>query len=151
MKILCNLITKKIEGFSKFGDFEYDPLTHVVLDVTEFPNMELDKLNATNDGIIKATQATIDANEASKQARVDRDVSLNDLTHDFGDGRIMQTRSKDESNIRNAIEVMTVNSIPSIDWVMADNVKHPVTAAELQAALSAGQLAAMQIWGDYNP
>ena len=151
MKVLCNKTTKKIEGFSRSDGFKFDPNTHVVIDVTEEPNKDLDKLNAKNTGIIKATQAKIDANKTSKQARITRDKNLNALTHDFGDGRIMQTRSKDESNIRNAIEVMTANNIPSIGWIMLDNTKNPVTAIELQEALAAGQLAAMQIWSDYNP
>ena len=89
--------------------------------------------------------------EASNQARIDRDIALNSLDHDFGDGRVMQTRPKDESNIRNAIEVMNANNIPSIEWVMIDDIKYPATIADLQAALAAGQLAAMSIWNNYNP
>ena len=72
-------------------------------------------------------------------------------TYDFGDGRIMQTRPKDESNIRNAIEIMTANSIPSIGWSMVDDIKQAVTATDLQEALTAGQLAALDIWNNYNP
>jgi len=87
-----------------------------------------------------------------KQARKKaRDDALVNLAHDFLDGRIMQTRSKDESNIRNAIEIMTAQSIASIDWVMLDNKKYPVTVAELQTALLAGQSGALAIWGAYNP
>ena len=80
-----------------------------------------------------------------------RDDALAALVHDFGDGRIIQTRPQDEQNVKTAIELMTSLSLPSIDWVMADNVKHPVTVDELQAALLAGQLTAMQIWADYEP
>lgn len=83
----------------------------------------------------------------AKEAR-DRDLNL--LTHDFGDGRIMQTRPADESNIRNAIEVATANSLPGINWRMADNTVAAVTVAELQSALAASQLAALQIWDTYN-
>lgn len=151
MKVLCNKTTKKIEGFSRWDDIEFNPDTHIVIDITEMPDMDLDKLNDKNTGIVKVTQAKIDANETSKQARIIRDRNLNALTHDFGDGRIIQTRSKDESNIRNAIEIMTANNIPSIGWIMLDNTKHLITSVELQEALVAGQLAAMQIWSDYNP
>ena len=80
-----------------------------------------------------------------------RDSALLSLTHDFGDGRIIQTRPQDEQNVKTAIELMTSLSMASIDWVMADNVKHHVTVEELQAALLAGQLAAMQVWADYEP
>lgn len=83
--------------------------------------------------------------------KIARDEALNSLTHDFGDGRIMQTRPKDESNIRNAIEIMEANNIPSIGWSMLDDIKQDVTAAELKTALSAAQLAAMAIWVAYNP
>ena len=80
-----------------------------------------------------------------------RDRQLSALTYDFGDGRVIQVRPKDESNIRNAIEIMTAQSIPSLRWVMADNVKHDVTLGELQDALLAGQLAALEVWGGYEP
>ena len=84
-------------------------------------------------------------------AKIVRDNALNALAHDFGDGRIIQTRPKDESNIRNAIEIMEANNIPSIGWSMIDDVKQAVTAVELREALAAGQLAAMTIWDAYNP
>lgn len=56
MKVLANLKTKKIEGFSRWDDFSFNPLTHVVVDAVDAPDVELDKLNATNDGIDKPTQ-----------------------------------------------------------------------------------------------
>jgi len=77
MKVLCNKTTKKTKSFLRWGDIPFDPLTHVVLDVTEIPNMELDKLNNTNDGIIKATQATID--DAGFNAQVDAELMQIDL------------------------------------------------------------------------
>jgi len=80
-----------------------------------------------------------------------RDESLRALVHDFGDGRIIQTRPQDEQNVKTAIELMTSLSMASIGWVMADNVKYHGTVEELQAALLAGQLAAMQVWADYEP
>ena len=88
---------------------------------------------------------------AIREAKAIRNAALNDLVHDFGDGRIMQTRPKDESNIRNAIEIMTANNIPSIGWSMVDDIKQNVTVAELQEALTSGQLAALNIWNNYNP
>lgn len=93
----------------------------------------------------------LDLIKPTPTARQVRDAALAALTHDFGDGRVMQTRPKDESNIRNATEVMEANSIPTIGWVTADDRKHDVTVAELKTALAAGQLAAMQIWGEYDP
>lgn len=96
-------------------------------------------------------------NNATKVAEIDleaakvvRDEALEALVHDFGDGRVIQVRPKDESNIRNAIEIMTANSLPSISWQMQDDVKYPVTVAELQVALQAGQTQALVIWGNFN-
>lgn len=94
--------------------------------------------------------ANIDA-QASAARKTARNLALDSLVYDFGDGRIIQTRPKDELNIRGAISIMTDNNITSIGWVMADNVKHPVTLTELQTALSAGRLAALTVWDNYIP
>ena len=80
-----------------------------------------------------------------------RNDALQALVYDFGDGRIIQTRPQDESNIRNAIEVMDQNSIPTIGWVMQDNIKHDVTSTELSIALAAGQVGGMAVWNAYTP
>lgn len=66
MKVLCNLATKKIEGFSRWDDISFDSSTHIVLIVTKVPDMESDKLNETGDGIEKAlppTEAELAATE----------------------------------------------------------------------------------------
>ena len=104
---------------------------------------------AININQIKVDEIT--SKEVIAAAKIVRDNALNALVHDFGDGRIMQTRPKDESNIRNAIEIMTANSIPSIGWSMVDDVKQTVTVADLQEALAAGQMGALAIWDAYNP
>lgn len=93
----------------------------------------------------------VDPPVVSPAAKTVRDLALAALVYDFGDGRIMQTRPSDEQNIAGAILVMGANDILGMDWVMADNVKHPVTVNELQAALDAGRLAALQVWSDYVP
>ncbi len=84
-------------------------------------------------------------------AKQQRDGQLAALAHDFGDGRVIQTRPRDEQNLRNAIELMQSETIEAIGWVMQDDTKHPVTRDELLAALRAGQLAALAIWADYEP
>ena len=86
-----------------------------------------------------------------KSNKQTRDDALLALSYDFGDGRVIQTRPQDELNVRTAIEVMTDNGIASRDWVMIDNVKHPVTIAELEEAMAASKLKAVQIWDDYEP
>lgn len=85
-------------------------------------------------------------------AKLERDSALQALTYDFGDGRVIQTRPQDEANMIRAIQVMEEEEgVESIGWVMADNVKHPVTLEELRAALRAGRLAGLAIWDDYDP
>ena len=75
-----------------------------------------------------------------------RDEALEALVHDFGDGRIIQVRPKDEGNIRNAIEIMAANALPSINWLMLDDAKYPITVAELQTALAIGQTKGLAVW-----
>lgn len=78
MKILCNLTTKKIEAFSRWDDIVFNPETHVVLTVSDVPDMELDRLNDTNDGLRPITQAEIDADiEEEKTHTSDIDERFN--------------------------------------------------------------------------
>ena len=93
-----------------------------------------------------AKKIEVDTN-ISKQVR---DEALEALVHDFGDGRIIQVRPKDEGNIRNAIEIMTANALPTINWLMQDDVKYPVTIAELQVALASGQAQGLAVWDNMN-
>ena len=51
MKVLCNLTTKKIEGFSRWDSFIFDSETHIEITVDVIPNFENDRLNDTNDGL----------------------------------------------------------------------------------------------------
>lgn len=61
MKVLCNLTTKKIETFKRWGEINFNPETHIVLTVSEMPDIELYRLNDANDGIRPHTQAELDA------------------------------------------------------------------------------------------
>jgi len=112
-----------------------------------------DSIEITDQEAIELQAPTPEELEVTRiqDLKIVRDTALNDLVHDFGDGRIMQTRPKDESNIRNAIEIMTANSIPSIGWSMINDLKQDVTIADLQEALASGQLNALTIWNNYNP
>jgi len=83
-----------------------------------------------------------------------RDNLLRNLAHDFGDGRVIQVRPHplfgDESNIRNALEIMARKSQTSRSWFDINNTSITVTVAELQAALESGQDQGDQIWTDYH-
>ena len=89
--------------------------------------------------------------EQHERAKAARDTALEALTHDYGDGRVMQIRPADAANIRGAIELLEQTKAKQIGWVMLDNIKHPVTLTELRAALKAGLRAAAKVWDDYEP
>ena len=82
-----------------------------------------------------------------------RDDALRNLTHDFGDGRVIQVRpadfANDELNIRNAIERMNRIGLTQQLWVMVDNTSHMVTVAELETAINSGQDQGAVIWQVY--
>lgn len=82
-----------------------------------------------------------------------RDEALRTLTHDFGDGRVIQVRpadfANDELNIRNAIERMQRLGLTQQPWVMVDNTSHMVTVAELETAIASGQDQGAAIWQTY--
>lgn len=82
-------------------------------------------------------------------AKQKRDEALEQLVHDFGDGRVMQVRKSDEQNIRNAIEIMQRHQLSTYSWFMADNTMHDVTLAELQTALESGQDQAAIVWQEF--
>ncbi len=104
--------------------------------------------DGSQDHIIKSSWVICDKpsqeltpEDAAKTAFNER---LLGMTHDFGDGRVIQVRppetgKSDESNIRNAIDRMSRLNLAAEDWFMADNIFYPITAAELQAALESGQ------------
>lgn len=89
----------------------------------------------------------------AREAKQIRDDALRNLTHDFGDGRVIQVRpadfANDELNIRNAIERMQRLGLTQQPWVMVDNTSHMVTVAELEEAITSGQDQAAAIWQTY--
>lgn len=99
--------------------------------------------------IISAKSVAVTVSEPSEKQK--RDAALQAMTHDFGDGRIMQTRPQDEANIIAAIELLESEGIASVSWVMADNTKHDVTIDDLRTALRSGRLQGLSIWNEYNP
>lgn len=83
-----------------------------------------------------------------------RDAALAALTHDFGDGRIIQVRppgfSYDESNMRNAIERLGRGApTDKQKWLAADNSVIELTGAELRAALDSAQDQVSVIWSQF--
>ena len=89
------------------------------------------------------------AKEQKEQQRIalqnERDKRLSEITHDFGDGRVVQARPSDALNFQVAIE----EGQPE-DWVLADNTVAQLTVAEMQEALQTGKQAAKQVWNWYT-
>lgn len=79
----------------------------------------------------KAAQAKESARLAAK-AKLD--ATLADMEYTFPDGRVIQTRPRDQQWIMGGIE------LGGDEWVLADNTKALVTADELQEALTAAKL-----------
>lgn len=83
-----------------------------------------------------------------------RDAALAALTHDFGDGRVVQVRppqfAHDESNMRNAIERLGRGApTDKQKWLAADNSVIELTGAELKAALDSAQDQGAVIWSQF--
>tara|TARA_R110000851_G_scaffold56769_4_gene132634 strand:- start:92 stop:547 length:456 start_codon:yes stop_codon:yes gene_type:complete len=96
--------------------------------------------------------ASIVAAAALVVAKEARDSSIELLVHDFGDGRVMQVRLKDDQYIKGAIELMELSGKTSMDeWVMEDNKKYTVTVDELKAGRLTGLIGVQAAFATYEP
>ena len=82
-------------------------------------------------------------------------AAMLEQAYDLGGGRVIQVRPQltgnpDDSNIRGAIERLERLGLESMLWVMQNNEEHPVTVAELQAALEYGQDQYAANWAAYR-
>ena len=96
-------------------------------------------------------QAAYDAKIANEQKEATRLVlknkredDLQAITHDFGDGRIVQVRPQDVGNFQLAI---SKNS--TTEWIMEDNTVAELTVEELQTAFASGVAQGEKIYMDY--
>lgn len=108
---------------------------------------------AAQQEVLEGVSTIVDYAPPPPDPREVRDAALRALSHDFGDGRVIQVRppkyADDESNIRNAMERMARQGQPSLSWMMEDNTIHSVTASELQDALNSAQDQGAQVWADF--
>jgi hypothetical protein len=96
--------------------------------------------------------ASIVAAAALVVAKGARDSAIELLVHDFGDGRVMQVRLKDDQYIKGAIELMELSGKTSMDdWVMEDNKKYTVTVDELKAGRLTGLMGVQAAFATYKP
>lgn len=90
--------------------------------------------------------------ESEPTPRMERDMALSGIVHDFGDGRIIQCRPhpfSDEANIKSAIDRMTRISATDCDWLGMDDIAVKLSLSELKTVLESGQDQAAAIWADF--
>lgn len=87
----------------------------------------------------------VQSHEEQRQAlKQQRDQALQDMVHDFGDGRIVQVRISDLVNFEVAI-----NAGVDRQWIMADNTIDAVTVDEMIAAVNSGKSQATAIYDNH--
>ena len=124
------------------------------IEVTEIPDAPRESWRILDGALTFDTEvaASIVAKAALVVAKEARDSGLDLLVHDFGDGRVMQVRLKDEQFIKGAIELMEMAGVTSMDgWVMEDNKKYTVTVDELKAARLTGLMGVQSAFAAYKP
>ena len=124
------------------------------IEVTELPDAPRESWVIVDDVLTFDTKvaASIVAKAALVVAKEARDSGLDLLVHDFGDGRVMQVRLKDEQFIKGAIELMEMAGVTSMDgWVMEDNKKYTVTVDELKTARLTGLMGVQSAFAAYEP
>lgn len=115
----------------------------------EWPEKLIENNNYTtlfvNGAVVSRTPT---AEEIIEEQRADlksqRDSALMAMVHDFGDGRVVQTRPQDEQNFKIAIE----NNVDRY-WLTVDNSLSWFTVAELQTAYESGKLQATDQWDTF--
>jgi hypothetical protein len=124
------------------------------IEVTELPDAPRESWRIVGGALSFDAEvaASIIAKAALGLAKEARDSGLDLLVHDFGDGRVMQVRLKDEQFIKGAIELMEMAGKTSMDgWVMEDNKKYTVTVDELKAARLTGLMGVQSAFAAYKP
>tara|TARA_R110000822_G_scaffold201583_1_gene338826 strand:- start:1361 stop:1759 length:399 start_codon:yes stop_codon:yes gene_type:complete len=121
-------------------------------------NIYVDPIESKYTDLIEMTAEAFDAEVVIRNtpppptAKEARDSGLDLLVHDFGDGRVMQVRLKDEQFINGAIELMELSGKTSMnDWVMEDNKKYTVTVDELKAGRLTGLMGVQAAFATYEP
>lgn len=121
-------------------------------------NIYVDPIESKYTDLVEMTKDEFDAEVVIRNtpppptARQVRDSGLDLLVHDFGDGRKMQVRPKDEQYVKGAIDLMEMAGVTSMDgWVMEDNKKYTVTVDELKAARLTGLMGVQSAFATYEP
>jgi hypothetical protein len=145
------IYAKEINGVAAITDTWLDSTW---IEATEIPDAPRDSWRIV-DGVLTfdaEVAASIVAKAALVVAKKARDSGLDLLVHDFGDGRVLQVRPKDEQYIKGAIDLMELSGKTSMDeWVMEDNKKYTVTVDELKAGRLTGLMGVQAAFKKYTP
>tara|TARA_R110002153_G_scaffold274037_1_gene446773 strand:- start:10101 stop:10562 length:462 start_codon:yes stop_codon:yes gene_type:complete len=141
-------------GVAHCNKLQSVPEGAVYVEVTTLPDAPRSSWRIVNGVLTFDTKvaASIVAEAALVVAKEARDSGLDLLVHDFGDGRKMQVRPKDEQYVKGAIDLMEMAGVTSMDgWVMEDNKKYTVTVDELKAARLTGLMGVQSAFAAYKP
>lgn len=114
---------------------EFEPFAEV---------LELGLVSAFDQVAYNANIAEEQREAARSALKSKREADLQSITHDFGDGRIVQVRPQDVGNFQLAI---SKNS--TTEWIMEDNTIAELTVEELQTAFASGVAQGEKIYMDY--
>ena len=141
-------------GVAHCNKLQSVPEGAVYVEVTEIPDAPRESWVISNGALIfdSGLADRMAKRKALYKAREARDSGLDLLVHDFGDGRKMQVRPKDEQYVKGAIDLMEMAGVTSMDgWVMEDNQKYTVTVDELKAARLTGLMGVQSAFAAYEP
>jgi hypothetical protein len=141
-------------GVAHCNKLQSVPEGAVYVEVTEIPDAPRESWIIVDGALTFDAEvaASIVAKAALVVAKEARDSGLDLLVHDFGDGRKMQVRPKDEQYVKGAIDLMEMAGKTSMDgWVMEDNKKYTVTVDELKAARLTGLMGVQSAFASYEP
>jgi hypothetical protein len=141
-------------GVAHCNKLQSVPEGAVYVEVTEIPDAPRESWIIVDGALTFDAEvaASIVAKAALVVAKEARDSGLDLLVHDFGDGRKMQVRPKDEQYVKGAIDLMEMAGKTSMDgWVMEDNKKYTVTVDELKAARLTGLVGVQSAFAAYEP
>jgi hypothetical protein len=136
-----------VQWYGSEGEIEFKDggvSNSIITDVSPYMGV----VDAHGVEVVRLAEAA-EAQAILDEPRFNRDDALEAIVHDFGDGRIIQARESDETNLRNSEEMMIRRGMPSMVWVMADNLPANVTPADLRTAIESGQDQAATIWDKY--
>lgn len=89
--------------------------------------------------------------ERKPTAREAREKSLDGITHDFGDGRVVFVGPQTTPRFRDAIDALTADDTRSdLLWTAIDGSRVTLTLQDLKDALAAGVASSLTVWDTYD-